>query len=452
MKCAEVSPVYKNTDNLKKNNYRLVIVLMAISKTYETVLNDQMVNHFRALFHDLLSAFRKLYSCQTLLLRFIEDLKSALNKNMKIGAVFMDLSKAFDCLPHGLLIAKLHAYGLSTAACHLMFSYLKGRRQRVKISNSRSSWKLLTKGVPQGSILGPFLFNVFMNDVFLFIQNCKLYNYADDNSMMYSSPDINAILTNLKHDCKNANKWFGNNSMKANPDKFQFMVLSFDPLEQQKIEIKNDITLLSESRLKLLDVIIDDRLQFNDHVSAMCCKAARQLNALARISKHLDSKSKHIIYNSFVASNFNYCPLVWHFCGQVNNNKLERSLRIIHNDYEASFETLLKCSKQESLLTKRLKIMILEVFKTVNRLKPSCLHDLFTKNEVVYDLRTQKLEQPKRRTTTYGFRTFSYLGSKLWNLLASEYSEVNDIDYERLKFLIKYWAGPNHDSAQGHFL
>ena len=101
MKCAEVSPVYKNTDNLKNNNYRPVSVLTAISKTYETVLNDQMVNHFRALFNDLLSAFRKLYSCQTLLLRFIEDLKSALDKNMKIGAVFMDLSKAFDCLPHG---------------------------------------------------------------------------------------------------------------------------------------------------------------------------------------------------------------------------------------------------------------------------------------------------------------------------------------------------------------
>ena len=103
---------------------------------------------------------------------------------MKIGAVFMDVSKAFDCLPHRLLRAKLHANGLSTAACHLMFSYLKERRQRVKISNSRSSWKLLTKGVPQGSILGPFLFNVFMNDLFLLIQNCKLYNYADDNSMI----------------------------------------------------------------------------------------------------------------------------------------------------------------------------------------------------------------------------------------------------------------------------
>ena len=161
MKWAEVSPVYKNSDNLKKNNYRPVSVLTAISKTYETVMNNQMVEHFDALFNDLLSAFRKLYGCQTLLLKFIEDLKAAMDKSHKIGAVFMDLSKAFDCLPHGLLIAKLHAYGLSTAACQLVLNYLKERKQRVKITNCRSTWKTLTKGVPQGSILGPLLFNVF---------------------------------------------------------------------------------------------------------------------------------------------------------------------------------------------------------------------------------------------------------------------------------------------------
>ena len=99
----------------------------------------------------------------------------------------------------------------------------------------------------------------------------------------------------------------------------------------------------------------------------MCCRAARPLNALARISEHRDSKPKHIIYNSFVASNFDYGPLVWHFCGQVDNNKLvklqERSLRIIHNDYESSFETLQKCSKQESLLTKKLTRQIWGIWK-----------------------------------------------------------------------------------------
>ena len=130
--------------------------------------------------------------------------------------------------------------------------------------------------------------------------------------------------------------------MKANPDKFQFMMLSSDPLEQQRLEIQNDLTLLSESRVKLLGVIIDDGLQFNDHIRAMCCRADRQLNALARISKHIDSKSKHIIYNSFVASNFEYRPLVWYYCGQLNyTDKLEkmqgRSLRIIHNALKSSF-------------------------------------------------------------------------------------------------------------------
>ena len=141
-----------------------------------------------------------------------------------------------------------------------------------------------------------------------------------------------------------------------------FLTWNFSYVEPLALFVHFGQPYLSASRVKLLGVIMDDRLQFNDHISAMCCRTAWQLNALTRISKHLDSKSKHIIYNGFMASNFNYCPLVWHFCGLVDNNKLEklqeRSLRIIHNDYELSFETLLKCSKQESLLTKRLKIMI----------------------------------------------------------------------------------------------
>ena len=93
-------------------------------------------------------------------MKFIEDLKVALDKGHKIRTVHMDLSKAFDCLPHGLLIAKLQAYGLSEAACETMLDYLKGRKQRVKILNHRSSWKEMTKGVPQGSIVGPFQFKV----------------------------------------------------------------------------------------------------------------------------------------------------------------------------------------------------------------------------------------------------------------------------------------------------
>ena len=365
MKYADVSPCFKKEDNLFKGNYRPVSVLTVISKLYESVLNNQMVDHFSELFNILLSAFRKHYNCQTLLLKLIEDIKSALDKGHKTGAVFMDLSKAFDCLPHALLLAKLNAYGL-TAACELMSSYLNQRMQRVKISNCRSSWKILNKGVPQGFILGPHLFNVFMNDMFLFMERCNLYNYADDNSIIYSSPDIDTVILNLKHDCQNAIQWFTNNGMKANPNKFQFMVISWKQMEPQNIELHGGVSITSEPSVKILGVVIDDRLNFDEHVSMCCTKAARQLNAIASISKYLAFKSETIIYNSFILSNFNYCPLAWHFCGKTNNQKLdklqERSLRILYCEYSSHFQDLMGNTSTKSILTTRIKCIVLNRF------------------------------------------------------------------------------------------
>lgn len=120
----------------------------------------------------------------------------------------MDLSKAFDCLPHRLLIAKLKAYGLTLPACDLLGSYLSGRRQRVKIAGTKSQWNLLEKGVPQGSILGPLLFNIFINDMFYFIEKCSLYNFADDNSLSNAAPTLNELKLNLQYDSKICIKWF----------------------------------------------------------------------------------------------------------------------------------------------------------------------------------------------------------------------------------------------------
>ena len=258
LKCAELSPLYKKEDNLNKKNFRPVSILTGISKLYESVVNDQLLEFFSRLFNDLIGAFRKGYSCQSLLVKCIDNWKSALDKQQYIGALFMDLSKAFDCLPHGHIIAKLHAYGLELPACNLLFSYLHGRKQRVKISNSRSSWTVLTKGVPQGSILGPLLFNIFMYDLFLFIEKCHLYNYADDNSLDSSSENLTDVLYNLRHDGRKAIEWFAKNGMQANPDKFHFMLFSPTPSEQQALQLCDGTHLMSETEVTVLGVTIDD--------------------------------------------------------------------------------------------------------------------------------------------------------------------------------------------------
>ena len=190
------------------------------------------------------------------------------------------------------------------------------------------------------------------------------------------------------------------------------------PRNNKYTDIADGITLRSEPCVKVLGVTIDDRLQFNEHVSACCSKAAKKINALSRMSRHISLKSKFIIYNSFIASNFNYCPLVWHFCGATNSNKLEklreRSLRILYNDFESPIQSLIDKSGQENALSNRLKYFILEVFQSVNKLNAGCLHGIFVLKEVPYDMRTPRLKQPIRRTTTYGLCSFSYLGAKLW--------------------------------------
>ena len=233
--------------------------------------------------------------------------------------------------------------------------------------------------------------------------------------------------------------------MKANPSKFQFMVISSERIEQKCLDIGNGITLQSEPSVKVLWVTIDDRLQFSEHISACCSKAARQLNAFSRISRHINLKSKSIIHNSFIASNFNYCPLVWYFCGTANSNKLEklqeRSFRILHNDFDSPIQNLIDKSGQETLLSNRLKYFILEVFKSIRKLNAPCLHDSLVLNRVPYNLRTPKLEQSIRRTTNYGLRTFSYLGSKLWNEFLSDFNYTCDTGISELINFLKNMGG-----------
>ena len=159
LKAAQVSPLFKKNNSLDKGNYRPVSVLPCISKIYERAIHDQFIMDFLdKQSHPLLSAFRPGFGCQTVLYQIIEDWNKALDDNKCIAAILMDLSKAFDCLPHNLLLLKLEAYGLTKNSLKLLQSCLENRKQCIKIGSYYSDWDQMCKGVPQGSILDPVLF------------------------------------------------------------------------------------------------------------------------------------------------------------------------------------------------------------------------------------------------------------------------------------------------------
>ena len=382
LKEAEVSPIFKKDDSMNKNNYRPVSILPCISKIFEKVYCEQMVEFFNAILSASLSAFRKSYSCESVLIEMVEQWKDLLDQHKVVGAMLLDLSKAFDCLPHRLLIAKLEAYGFENDSCQLIASYLKNRRQRVKIGDSRSEWQYLIKGVPQGSILGPLLFNIFLNDIFYSIQG--LFNYADDNTISKHGDNAEIVKSLLEETTTCALDWFAANQMQANPTKFQAILLGNKSQKDISFHISgNDI--YPQKTVKLLGVEIDDKLSFKTHISTICSKAGRQLSALARLSRHLDVDTKLLILNSFILSNFNYCPLVWHHCSIVSTLKMEkiqeRGLRFVYNDPISSYSELLSKSGKNMLYIDRLKKLAIFVYKCIKLEGPSNTHNLFSKKK-----------------------------------------------------------------------
>ena len=321
----ESSPLYKNKDNLITVNHRPLSMLPSVSKIFEKVFNQQLYDYIKRILSGLSSAFRQKYGCHHVLTRLIKDCKRALDKHMHVGLLLLDLSKAFDCLPHKLLLCKLHAYGVSRDACDLLCSYFTNRTQRVKMYTVKIDWAKLIKGVPQGSVLGPMMFNIFINDLTYVVENtCPLYNYADDNTLGFWHNELDELKLNFENGSKIAIERFQENHMKVNVSKFQSIILKPKGVISDVEFHVSGHSLKPVSSVKLLGVRIDERLTFDDHIYALCAKASYQINALRRIVKYLTPENRMSIYNAYMHSNFNYCNTVWHFCSNRSLYELEK--------------------------------------------------------------------------------------------------------------------------------
>ena len=195
-------------------------------------------------------------------------------------------------------------------------------------------------GVLQGSILSPLLFNIYISDLFLFLDDNNAASYADDTTPYAMKENILQVLNEIKDKAGCVFDWFSANYFKANPKKSHFLLTS-----NEQLNLNLDYLIIKTSKSeKLLGINIDNFVTFNEHVSKLCKKASQKLHAIVRISSYLNKNKLRLIMNAFFSSQFGYCPLVWMFHNRRYNNKVnrlhDRMLRIVYKDYKSSFAEL----------------------------------------------------------------------------------------------------------------
>ena len=273
-----------------------------------------------------------------------------------------------------------------------------------------------------------------------------MYNYADDNTLSFNHTNFDMLTTILENESNILIKWFYENCMQANPEKFQALAVGKRTFSRNPVFQINSVDIYCDETVKLLGIEIDFQLKFDAHIKIICRKASQQLNVMKRIGKYLSRLNKLTIFHSFILSNFNFCPLAWHFCSKTNTKKLEniqkRALRFIYNDYTSSYEELLLKAKIPSLEIKRMRTMAIETYKILYNLSPPCLQDLVSFKQTNYNFRySNTLNIPKVRTTGYGKQSFRYAAAVLWNKLPEHIRSTTN--FSQFKYLISVWDGKN---------
>ena len=431
LKLANVVPVFKKGDSTVKANYRPISILPSLSKVLEKILFNRMSSFFEGVLSKFLCGFRKSYSTQHALLNLLKHWQESLDKKDIVGTVLMDLSKAFDSLPHDLLLAKLAAYGFDKTSLRLLNCYLSNRKQRTKIGSSFSSWLEIILGVPQGSILGPLLFNIFINDLLSVIQKTRICNFADDNTIYSFASSTEAVISNLKYDLIHVLSWFSSNELVANPNKFQLMLLGTDKTDTQ-MNVNGFIIDQSDS-VKLLGVTLDKNLSFQSHISDLCTRASRSIRCLRRVRNYLDFWQALSLYNCYIQSYFNYCPLIWMFCNKTSYNMIDnvqkRALRALYNVYDLSLDELLNIDGNAKIHTINIRCLLIEIFKTIHGINPEFMREIFITKTVPYNLRDPELlVLPETNTIRYGVNSLTFRSGILWNSLPKNYKKLTSLN------------------------
>ena len=442
MKVAKVVPLFKSGSQNHFTNYRPVSLLPQFSKVLEKLFDvrlQKFIDKYNVL-HDSQYGFRSNRSTSLALMELIEEICTEIdNKNVTIG-VFIDLKKAFDTIDHKLLLQKLEFYGIRGAANEWVKSYLSCRKQYVQVDEYSSKLRDIICGVPQGSVLGPKLFILYINDLCNVSNLVKYVLFADDTNIFKSGRNMHELSKEISGEMNKLNVWFNVNKLSLNVSKTHFMVFGkLKHIGNIKITI-NDVEIEHVSVTKFLGVLIDEKLNWLDHINKVKSKLSKCIAIIYKARERVNKDALLILYNSLFLPHLSYCCEVWANTYKTNLHKIiilqKRVMRIIHKVDRFSHTSLLFHKMFSLKFVDIVKFKSLQIMhKAYHNCLPKNVQSYFVLNNVdsVYNTRATDKFKIKYVRTSLKSKLVSVVGPKLWNELPRSITcLVNIVKFKRI--------------------
>ena len=442
LKLAKVFPIHKKGATDDKGNYRPISVLSALSKILERHVHDSLYAYLMArnLLHGSQSGFRTQHSCETALNYMVHKWALTIDKGLVNGVVLLDLRKAFDLVNHAVLLEKMAIYGCSQQLMQWFTSYLSKRQQIVQFKGKLSHQAEIQTGVPQGSILGPLLFIMFMNDMPLNV-SASVDMYADDYIITATGKTTQAVEVKLNKDLHKISKWCEENKMVINAEKTKIMLITTRQKWQHLRTTDPNVHIIGENiqvvnSERLLGVQIDHFHSWSSHLQTIHTTIARYIALLCRIKKYLPYQARQTFYHSFFLPHMDYCSTLWgdsSAAGRIHMLQKRAARVLTDSPYRTPSAPLFEQLRWLSLPDRVSYMKALLVFKSVNGLAPDYMCDLFESVQTVSSRNTRAnakgdLYVPLARTQLYQ-NSITISGANIRNELGTAVRSCNSVKY-----------------------
>ena len=437
LKIAKVVPIYKNGNIKCVSNYRPISVLPSLSKITEKLVYIRLEKYLikNSILHQNQFGFRSKLSTSMALLELVDKLSKSIDDRKLTVGVFIDLAKAFDTVDHRILLSKMEHYGIRGVALNWFQNYLTNRKQYVTIGNIKSNDAYIKCGVPQGSILGPILFLIYINDLNYVSKLLNTIMFADDTNLFLTGKSLAELEHQMNIELEIVNNWFKTNLLSLNVTKTSYIIFCNKKLPDINIRIQ-DASLNRQFDTKFLGVILSANLKWNKHIEVVSNKISKNVGIISKVRHLLPSHLTRSLYLTLVEPYISYCNLVWSSPEKTEalNSILKLQKRYVRlitfSDYSAHSKPLFLKLNISTVYQIHKSQLAIYMYKILNNLIPRLSHHHFISNMTIHDYNTRSshhLHVPYCRTKLRQ-NTIQFQGPKLWNLLPEEIKSAPSVN------------------------